>query len=254
MKFALITPLLAASLVVSSFAFADTEYMDTESEDASNISGSAELGFVSTSGNSDTNNLNGRLSLTQESIQWRTEYNLSALYSSSDSETTAEKYTSAIQSNYKFDTEQFWFIRGTHEEDRFSGYRHRSSTSTGYGNRFWQKEDGSYLEASTGAGYREFAIDREMNPDGESDRGTFVRFAATYEYHLSDSSLFHQELNTEISTEGGNDVYESISAIQANIIDNLAMKLAYRVKYTSDVPENTETTDSETTASILYSF
>lgn len=249
MKHALITPLLAASLSAP-LAYADAP----SNEDVDNLSGSAELGFVATSGNSDTNNINGRLSLTQESIQWRTNYNISALYSSSDSETTAEKYAGSVQSNYKFDTEQFWFIRGSHENDRFSGYRHKSSVSTGYGNRFWQKDDGSYLEASAGVGYREFAIDRDIDADGESDRGNFIRLAATYEYHLSATALFHQELNTETSIDGGNDVYESVSAIQANIIDNLAMKLAYRVQYTSDVPDNTDTTDTETTASVLYSF
>ncbi|MBM6550845.1 DUF481 domain-containing protein [Marinomonas ostreistagni] len=249
MKHALITPLLAACLAVP-LAHADTPTDD----DPSNLSGSAELGFVATSGNSDTNNINGRLNLTQESVQWRTDYSLSALSSSSDSETTAEKYSGTVQSNYKFDTEQFWFVRGAHEEDRFSGYRHKSSASTGYGNRFWQKGDGSYLEASAGVGYREFAIDRDIDADGKSDRGTFVRLAATYEYHFTASSLFHQELNTEASVDGGNDVYESVSAIQANIVDNLAMKLAYRVKYTSDVPANTDTTDTETTASVLYSF
>ncbi|MCO4785609.1 DUF481 domain-containing protein [Marinomonas atlantica] len=246
MNRALLIPLFATSLA-SPTAFADTD------SNADNWSGSAELGFVSTSGNSDTNNINGRLDLTQESIQWRTNYSLSSLYSSSDSDTTAEKYSGSVQSNYKFNTEEFWYVRGTYENDRFSGYRSKSTGSTGYGNRFWQASDGSYLEASAGVGYRDFAIDRD-SASGESDRGTFVRLAGTYEKHFTKTSLFRQELTSEISTSGGNTVNESVSSLQANLIDNLAMKLAYRVKYTSDVPANTETTDTETTASVLYSF
>ena len=248
----LIFPSIIAVSITAPLAFADTD-VDLDSN-KDQWSGSAELGFVSTSGNSDTNNINGRLGLTQESSQWRTDYSLSSLYSSSDSDTTAEKYAGSLQSNYKFDTEQFWFVRGAYEKDLFSGYRSKSSVSTGYGNRFWQAKDGSYLEASTGVGYRDFAIDKDAAADGESDRGTFVRIAGTFEKHFTANSLFRQELTSEISTSGGNTVNESVSALQANIVDNLAMKLAYRVKYTSDVPSDTDTTDTETTASVLYSF
>ncbi len=227
---------------------------DEASNSPKPISGSAELGYIATSGNSDTNNLNGRVGVTQESSQWRTNYSFSSLYSSADSDTTAEKYAGIIQSDYKFNTEEFWFVRGAYERDRFSGYRHQGSTSTGYGNRFWQHNDGTYLEASVGVGYRDYGVDRDINPEGTSDRGSFVRVAATYENALTANSLFRQDLTSEISTSGGSTVNESVSAIQANVLQNLAMKLAYRVKYTSDVPENTENTDTETTASVLYSF
>ena len=72
--------------------------------------------------------------------------------------------------------------------------------------------------------------------------------------HPSTSTNRSNLNGSEISTSGGNTVNESVSALQANIVDNLAMKLAYRVKYTSDVPSDTDTTDPETTASVLYSF
>lgn len=249
MKPFIIPSILAASFAAP-FALADTITLDSNKDQ---WSGSAELGMVLTSGNTDTQNLNGALNLTQESLKWRTDYSLKSLYSSSDDDTTAEHYKGAVQANYKFDTEQFWYVRGSYEEDRFSGYRSKGSGSTGYGNRFWQHEDGSYLEASVGVGYRDFAIEKNSE-DGESDRGSFVRLAGTYEKHFTPTSLFRQELNSEISTSGGNTVNESISSIQANIVDNLAMKLSYKVEYTSDVPSDTDTTDTETTASVLYSF
>ena len=250
MKRALLPSIVAVSVSVSNLYAADTNLNLTTPPDE--WSGSAELGMVLTTGNTDTQNLNGALNLTKESLKWRTDYSLSSLYSSSDSATTAEQYKGSVQANYKFDTEQFWYVRGSYEEDRFSGYRSKGSTSTGYGNRFWQHQDGSYLEASAGVGYRDYAI--EDGADGDSDRGTFVRLSGTYENHFSPTSLFRQELNSEISTSGGNTVNESISSIQANIVDNLAMKLAYKVEYTSDVPAETDTTDTETTASVLYSF
>ncbi len=242
-------PVMSALLATPLAYAADQPVVDPKP-----ISGSAELGYIATSGNSDTNNLNGRLAITQESLKWRTDYSLSSLFSSADDDTTAEKYSGSVQSNYKFNTEEFWYVRGTYDRDRFGGYRHQSSVSTGYGNRFWQQADGSYLEASAGVGYRDYGIDRDIDPDGKSDRGSFVRLAATYENKLTANSLFRQDLTSEISTSGGSTVNESVSAVQANILNDLAMKLAYRIKHTSDVPADTEKTDTETTVSVLYSF
>lgn len=246
----LMMPPLMATLLAAPLVFADSHF-----EEGKDIwSGSAELGIVSTSGNSDSDNVNGRLELTQESLKWRNDYTVSSLYSSSDSETTAEKYSGSLQGNYKFNTQEFWYVRGSYSKDRFSGFSQQASVSTGYGNRFWKDADGSFLEASAGMGYRDYAVDKDVDPDGESDRGSFMRLAATYENHFTKTSLFRQQLTSEISTSGGSTVNESVSALQANIMDNLAMKLAYRIKYTSDVPATKDTTDTETTASVLYSF
>lgn len=108
--------------------------------------GSMELGVLVTSGNSKATNINGKLNVTQDMEHWRNTYNLESLYTDSDEETTAERYRGAVQGDYKFNDKEFWYVRGAYEKDRFSGYDYQSSVSTGYGNRFWQVEDGSFLK------------------------------------------------------------------------------------------------------------
>ncbi|ROQ23443.1 DUF481 domain-containing protein [Gallaecimonas pentaromativorans] len=219
--------------------------------------GSMELGVLVTSGNSKATNINGKLNVTQDMEHWRNTYNLESLYTDSDEETTAERYRGAVQGDYKFNDKEFWYVRGAYEKDRFSGYDYQSSVSTGYGNRFWQVEDGSFFEASAGVGYRSNEIDRDSSDyqeGDESDRGAIGRLAAKFEYHLTDTSLFRQELNTEIGLEDGNSITESVTSLQANVMGNLAMKVSYRIKYTSDVPADTEKTDTETSFTLLYSF
>jgi len=49
-------------------------------------------------------------------------------------------------------------------------------------------------------------------------------------------------------------ISESLTAIKANLIGNLAMKLSYRVKHESKVPAGTAKTDTETALSLLYGF
>ncbi|MGB7389760.1 DUF481 domain-containing protein [Marinomonas sp.] len=215
--------------------------------------GSVELGVILTTGNSDTTNINSKFNVVQQLETWRNTYTFTSLYANSDDTKTEEQYRGAIQSDYIFNDHQFWYIRGAYDKNLFSGYDYQSSASTGYGNRFWQEEDGSYLEGSVGGGYRNNKIDEDNTTD-DSERIPIVRFSGTYEKHLSTTSLFKQELNTEIGTENGSSITESVSSLQANVVDNLAMKVSYRVKYSSDVPADTEKTDTETTVSMLYSF
>ncbi|MEL0615042.1 DUF481 domain-containing protein, partial [Marinomonas arenicola] len=67
-------------------------------------------------------------------------------------------------------------------------------------------------------------------------------------------SLFKHELNTEIGTENVSSITESVSSLQYNVVDNLAMKVSYRVMYSSDVPADTLKRHTQTTVSMLYSF
>lgn len=215
---------------------------------------SIELGVLITSGNSDTKNINSKLNVTQEYTKWRNTYALSSLYEDADDETTAEDYDGSIQSDYKFNTKEFLYVRGAYEKDRFSGYLYQSSVSTGYGNRLWQRKDGSFFEASAGVGYRVYAADYDYDEDAESYRGLINRFALKYENHFSPFAFFRQELNTEIGLEDGVSVTESTTSLQANIMKDLAMKLSYEIEYTSEVPSDTERLDTETSVSLLYSF
>ncbi len=47
---------------------------------------------------------------------------------------------------------------------------------------------------------------------------------------------------------------ESETSLQANVIGNLSMKAAFRVKHLSDPPVGSENTDTETSLSLLYGF
>merc|ERR1711964_25825 len=90
----------------------------------------------------------------------------SSRYTEADEETTAEEYQVALESDYKFDEQQYWFVRGSWEDDRFSGYDFESTLSTGYGNRVWQVGERSFLDLSAGLGYRYNKLE-EVNDDGD---------------------------------------------------------------------------------------
>lgn len=223
-------------------------------QDSRNWKGEAELGVLMTSGNTEETNINGRLGLEHEVLDWRNFLELSSNYSEAEDETTAERYKSSLETNYKFDESQYWFLRGTYEKDRFTGYDFESTATTGYGNRVWQQGDLSFLDLSVGAGYRYNKLE-EVSADGEdAEKEAIARLAAQFEYALSENSLFHQKLSTEIGLDENNVISQSETAISANIVGNLSMKAAYRVKHVSDAPAGTDSTDRETSISLLYGF
>ena len=150
-------PLAVACLVVAPVAWA---------QESGNVEGEAELGILLTSGNTEETKVNGRLALKHETTMWRNTGEFSSRYTEADDETTAEEYQAALESDYKFDEQQYWFVRGSWEDDRFSGYDFESTLSTGYGNRVWQVGERSFLDLSGGLGYRYNKLE-EVNDDGD---------------------------------------------------------------------------------------
>lgn len=223
-------------------------------QDAKDWEGEAELGVLMTSGNTEETNVNGRLGLVHEVVDWRNIAELSSIYSEAEDETTAEKYKASLETNYKFDESQYWFLRGTYDKDRFSGYDFESTATTGYGNRVWQRGERSFLDLSIGAGYRYNKL-KAVNAAGEdAEKEAIARLAAQFNYALSENALFRQKLSTEIGLEENNVISQSETALKANVVGNLSMKLAYRVKHVSDAPAGSDSTDTETSIALLYGF
>lgn len=238
------------SVIVAAIAAAPLAHAET----GDNWKGEAELGVLISSGNTDETIVNGRLGLAHEVEKWRSNGELSSKYSETENETTAEEYRASAETDYKFDERQYWFLRGAYEDDRFSGYDFESSLTTGYGNRVWQSGDRSFLDLSAGAGYRYNKLDM-VNAEGEdTEKEAIARLAGQFDYALSDNALFRQKLSTEVGLDENNTITESETALQANVVGNLSMKAAYRVKHVSDPPAGSESTDKELSLSLLYGF
>ncbi|MBU2953638.1 DUF481 domain-containing protein [Marinobacter sp. F3R08] len=223
-------------------------------QEADNWKGETELGVLITSGNTEETNIKGRLGLIHEVESWRNTGDFRTNYSETEDETTAEKYVAALQTDYKFDENQYWFLRGAYENDRFSGYDFESSVTTGYGNRVWKLGERSFLDLSAGAGYRYNKLET-VNSDGEdAEKEAIARLAGQFDYALSENALFRQKLSTEIGLDENNTSTESETSLQANLIGNLSMKAAFLVSHESDAPAGSDSTDTETSLSLLYGF
>jgi len=219
-----------------------------EVEPATNAwKGEGELGFTSTSGNSDTENLNARLTVSRESDQWKHIASLDSIKNKSEDETTADSLVLKGRSEYSLGEKSYAFGQLRLEDDEFSGYEFQRSLTFGAGSRFIEN-DKQLLDASIGLGYRSLK-DRETE-DTEED--SIVTAEAKYEYKISETATFNQTILIESGDE--NRYTESDTSLKTKINGNLAAKISYLVKRNSEVPDGIEKSDKITTISLVYAF
>lgn len=208
--------------------------------------GEAALGFVMTSGNTDTQSVTAKGKAVNEREMWRHSAAIEALNTEDNNATTAEKYLLAGQTNYKFKPRHYLFAIASYEDDRFSGYDWRASEALGYGYRAIERPS-LVLDLEGGPGARQSKLD-----DGTRENEGMFRLAGNLDWKVSDTTNFTEVLTSEIGEDAT--ISKSITGLKTQINGNLSMKIAYTVKHTSDVPPGIEKVDRETSMMLVYGF
>ena len=215
--------------------------------------GSIEAGLVETSGNTEETTISGEADVTRNWRDWRQNVLLQSRYAEQGGERTAERYTASTQLDYKFNPNDFVFVRARYDNDDFSGYQFQASTAAGYGRRLWSEGE-SYFDMSAGLGYRYSKFETPDPEEGEESEDPIGRLAGDFRYQLSETARFRQEAETEVSLDDGDAISRSVTSLKANVNSSLALKLSYTVEHNSNPPANTENTDTITAVTLLYSF
>jgi len=87
---------------------------------------------------------------------------------------------------------------------------------------------------------------------GDDQEEAILRAYGNYEWQLSDSALFGQELSVEGGDE--NTISKSTTSLKTTIVGKFALKVSYTVKYTEEVPPGTDHVDAETSVTLVYAF
>lgn len=220
--------------------------MAAAAEEADGFGGEAELGLVTTSGNTHTRSINAKVMLRYMSGPWRHEGRLEGLRTSEGDKVTAERYLASGKSDYRFTPTDYVFGTVRYEDDRFSGYDYQSSEAVGYGHRMVDGER-LKLDLEIGAGGRH---SRETG-GRQRDEG-ILRGAAKLGWDISETARLSEDLLVE---SGASNTYtDSVSALRVKINSRFALKLSVTVKHNSDVPAGTEKTDTMSAVTLAYDF
>jgi putative salt-induced outer membrane protein len=208
--------------------------------------GEGELGFLRTSGNTDTQSLTAKLGLGKDVGQWRHAGKIEATNTDDHGTTTAERYFAAGKSDYKFSDRAYAYGTIDYEADRFSGYESRINESLGLGYRLINQQN-LVIDVEAGPGARQSKL-----KNGDSESEATLRLGGNLAWKISDTAALTEELSSTIGEE--NTTTRSLTALTAKISDAFAMKLSYLYKNNSDAPEGFKKTDTETGATLVYSF
>ena len=209
-------------------------------------SGEATLGYLATSGNTENSNINAGFEVNYTSGNWVHGFQASAIGASESNVSTAEAYGAGWRSERELRAKSYVFGVLDWRSDRFSTYEKQFSQSVGYGRRLIAS-DKHNLNLELGAGARQSDL-----ADGSSETEAIVRGGLYYVWALSETAEFKQDLKVEAGDI--NTYVESVTALSAKLVGNLALVASYTVRHNTDVLPLTEKTDTFTALSFEYRF
>jgi len=128
----LVRILLAACLFLTTASVFAHEEPEEGEEVVKPWEGSGELGFVNTTGNTETGALNLKLNFVRTGERWRHRFTGTALSTSEDGTQDNERYTMEIQSDRKFGEKSWLFGAFRWDADKFGSSDRQVSLTTGY--------------------------------------------------------------------------------------------------------------------------
>lgn len=208
--------------------------------------GKATLGYLATSGNTENSTLNTGVEVGFATGQWQHIATAAAINASENEVTTAEAYELGWKTERNLSDVSFLFGRLDWRKDNFGGYDTQFSQTIGYGYRLI-KTDQHLLNLEAGVGARQ-----SETQAGLTENETIFRGGAYYKWLFSETAEFRQDLTAE---SGGENTYiESVTAVSAKLLGDLALVASYTVKHNTDVPALTDKTDTYTALSLEYLF
>lgn len=208
--------------------------------------GEAELGILTTRGNTNTSTSNARFRIEYTESPWNYQLKLESVRSEDSGKITADRFLLSLRSKYQFSQRGYYFVSARYEDNPFAGFDQRTTEIIGYGRNLYKGE--SFLfDLEIGIGARQ----TEWTDTTSSDEGV-IRLATNMAWKISETSSITEELFVERGDE--NTVSESTTGLKVKINSSLALKLSLKVKDNSNVPVGKKHTDTETAVTLVYDF
>ena len=270
---------LIATLLLSSLACCVVHADDASSTNSStkadangDWTGTGELGFASTTGNTRSQNLNAKLNMSQETAQWKNNFFLDALRSKNQVkvdnsagasinqyDTTANRYDAGASAGYKLDPRSYIVGAARYEHVDFGANRWSAIVSIGYG-YIALKTDRSELSFEIGPGYKEYQPNPTTvlvnNVDVTYTQGrqeeVVARGLVNYKYRLTANTSFDDTFLMEV---GSKDKYlQNDAGLSVSMTKKLSIKVGFEVRHNSTVLPGVKKTDTLTTTNIVYNI
>jgi len=217
--------------------------------------GQGEAGFITSSGNTDSDSLNLGLKFQKAGKVWDHEIALAAYQASTEGEDTAENVSAGYTLKRNLTPRSNIFLNFGYLDDDFDGFTEQLSAAVGYAYKF---ADGPKVkwEAGAGVGYRDTnQLDIITDPitgeidevEGEDVSGATFVIRSDFEAHLSETTKFVDNFKAEIGSD--NTYVENDAALFVAINSAFSLKAGVLVRFNSDPADGFDDTDTITSLS-----
>jgi len=210
--------------------------------------GTGELGFVNTTGNTETVAFNMRLNFVRTGKRWRHRFTGTAMNTSENGIQDNERYTVEVQSDRKLSEKSWLFGALRWDADKFGSYDPQLSLTTGYGRQLMQSEKHE-LKGEIGAGYRKLT----ETFSGHSSSEAIARFLLDDWWQIFASTRWTNRLLIEAGSS--NTFTQFNTGLAVSMSDRFAVKLGFEIRNNTKVPPGDSVhTDTISSANLVYNF
>lgn len=225
--------------------------------------GSGELGFVSSSGNTRSDSINGRLGVRYEDEDWKHQFHVAGFRQRNETmvladpddpdsaerrlQVNANRYELAGSTARKIDRRNSVFTALRYENDDFAAYDWQATVSVGWGHQAI-RTDATQLYFEVGPGYRRV---KEAG-SGQIETDLIGRGRANFETRITDNTSLTDTLLVEAGSD--NTFIQNDFGVKVAMNSRFAIKAGLQVRHNTDVPPERKKTDRLTTVNLVYDF
>lgn len=254
-SFVLSPSAMARLNIIKSLYVADfDEISESSSEQYFKLDG--ELGFLTSSGNTNTASVKAAFDAEHEMQSWSNSYRFETFYQQSkgqqdtSSDVSAQRIYANAQMDFKLeDPNQRLFLFGEYDNNRFGAYDYQGAIAAGWAQKAINKADYQF-RYSMGPGYG-FAVKHDGHSD-EQKHGLIFRASLEYKQKLSTGAKLRQFISAETNDYATRS--RSETSISAKVLGAVAMKLSFIMNYNSGAEDANKTLDTETSIALVYQF
>lgn len=222
--------------------------------------GKGQFGFLKSSGNSDSQSINGNIDLLRYDGAWKNDLYLGGLYGKNSNVVSAERWETRSQSNYTISGDFFAFGGLRFEHDLFDGFQYQASATAGLGYKFIDSTD-TKLSAQVGAGYRRLRPEDIFKaPDGTVTERVLHdatgEAIGTVGVDFSHAFTKTTTLTNKFLMEAGssNTLLHDDIALTVKMSEKLALSVGYGITDNTHPPDTLKKLDTVATVNVVFSF
>ena len=241
---------IKVTLASGLFLLASSVYAHEEAKKADDTgwSGVGELGFVTTSGNTDSTALNFRLEFIKTTENWNYRFTGNGLMTSEDGDKDNERYQLEGQANRKLGEKGYLFGVYRYDADKFGTYDPSQTFTVGYG-RELMKSEKHVLKGEIGVGYRKL----EERVSGETASDAILRLLLDDSWQVFKTTAWTNRLLIE--TGSNNTFTQWNTGLAISMTDAFAVKFGFELRNNSEIPPgDSDKTDTVTSVNLVYNF